>query len=262
LLVWFTHRRHCSTRAVIAEDLHAKTEHRRRGAEASARYRERRVVSCEFSAAPHLNHRKRAEQLVEERAARMKKRKARCVCPPSLAFCFDVVVCRRAGANELCRKHQVLAKPAPKKTHAAPRPRPAKPAPCVEPRSSMTPPPPPRRARIATPEPRGLAEIAQGYDSDDDGSETSAGRVRLSPPPAFERRVLQEMLNCPHCFQEDCPGCACMCEKSSTWLEHDGGHFFPTCTKCGGSDCPGCACVCSKAKDFIEHGGHVRTKNS
>ncbi|KAJ7347684.1 hypothetical protein DFH08DRAFT_808466 [Mycena albidolilacea] len=110
------HLRMQHTRAVIAKDLHAKTEHRRRGAEASARYRERRVASCKFSTAPHLNYRKRAEQLAEEWAARVKKRKAWCMCPSSLAFCFDIVICRQAGANEPRRKHQVLAKPAPKKT--------------------------------------------------------------------------------------------------------------------------------------------------
>jgi hypothetical protein len=35
---------------------------------------------CEFPAAPHLNHRKRAQEIVEEQAARVKKRKARCMC--------------------------------------------------------------------------------------------------------------------------------------------------------------------------------------
>ncbi|KAJ7797374.1 hypothetical protein B0H14DRAFT_3493785 [Mycena olivaceomarginata] len=129
---------------------------------------------------------KRAQEIVEEQAAHVKKRKA-----------------RRAEANKLRLKHQVTVKKAPQKAkpvpaalpdslhHAAPPPCPAKPAPRAEPRSSMAPLPPRR-------EPRALTDIAQEYDTDDDDvdsddSESTPDRLRLSPPPSFERRVLQAL---------------------------------------------------------------------
>lgn len=62
---------------------------------------------------------------------------------------------------------------------------------------------------------------------------------------------------CGECGESGCPGCACMCMESTAWIQHEGGHFFPTCTKCGGDDCPGCACTCPSGTELIEHGGHL-----
>ncbi|KAJ6566687.1 hypothetical protein B0H19DRAFT_1066971 [Mycena capillaripes] len=42
---------------------------------------------------------------------------------------------------------------------------------------------------------------------------------------------------CPHCYTEECIGCACMCPDSDEWFEHADGHFFPTCKMCG-QECP------------------------
>ncbi|KAJ7736989.1 hypothetical protein DFH07DRAFT_779524 [Mycena maculata] len=58
------------------------------------------------------------------------------------------------------------------------------------------------------------------------------------PAPVWPVRILCAP-RCPHCFAEECIGCACMCEASPEWIEHEGGHFFPTCEFCEGEDCPG-----------------------
>ncbi|KAJ7032247.1 hypothetical protein C8F04DRAFT_1185299 [Mycena alexandri] len=42
------------------------------------------------------------------------------------------------------------------------------------------------------------------------------------------------------------------------WIEHEGGHFHPICTACYVDDCPGCKCVCTKSTVWKEHGGHKR----
>ncbi|KAJ7615464.1 hypothetical protein FB45DRAFT_873538 [Roridomyces roridus] len=67
---------------------------------------------------------------------------------------------------------------------------------------------------------------------------------------------------CRHCFGDGCIGCACLCEVSNEWIEHEGGHYFPTCEHCGGSDCPACACICPKSTVWVDHGGHLSALNS
>jgi hypothetical protein len=63
---------------------------------------------------------------------------------------------------------------------------------------------------------------------------------------------------CPHCHEEGCCGCTCMCLDSEAWLpDHD--HYFATC-ECGVDDCSGCKCVCSISTVLKEHGGHVQGK--
>ncbi|KAJ6447957.1 hypothetical protein C8R45DRAFT_1115595 [Mycena sanguinolenta] len=116
--------------------------------------------------------------------------------------------------------------------------------------------PPPCVPLPCTHSPHRLTDITQGDDKSDSKS-NSPTRARHSPPPVFEQRVVRNVQRCLHCFQEGCPGCACMCDDSLVWIVHNGGHFFPTCKKCGEDDCPGCACVCRKATDLIEHGGHI-----
>jgi hypothetical protein len=59
---------------------------------------------------------------------------------------------------------------------------------------------------------------------------------------AFGVRALQRE-RCNKCYEEGCYGCACSCTLSEEWVEHDGGHFFPTCKKCGGEDCGVCVYV-------------------
>ncbi|KAJ7300357.1 hypothetical protein DFH08DRAFT_725406, partial [Mycena albidolilacea] len=65
---------------------------------------------------------------------------------------------------------------------------------------------------------------------------------------------------CPHCYMEECIGCACMCPNSNEWFEHPDGHFFPTCAWCG-HECPGCRCMCPKSEVWTEHGGHLGKKH-
>ncbi|KAJ7601345.1 hypothetical protein DFH06DRAFT_1154354 [Mycena polygramma] len=65
-------------------------------------------------------------------------------------------------------------------------------------------------------------------------------------------------LRCPHCHEEDCIGCACMCADSNEWFEHADGHFFPTCQACG-QECPGCKCVCPNSSVWRDHGGVMQT---
>lgn len=81
----------------------------------------------------------------------------------------------------------------------------------------------------------------------------------MSHAPVFTLRASTRQ-RCPFCYEEGCHGCACMCEVSTRWVDHDGGHFFVTCLACGGGDCPGCSCICPKSTILKEHGGHSRRK--
>ena len=94
------------------------------------------------------------------------------------------------------------------------------------------------------------------YDNSSE-DECSPSHRHHSPPPVFASvRTRAGPLVCAKCDEIDCNGCACMCQQSTEWHEHDGGHFFPTCTACGGQDCPGCQCICPKSRVLTEHGGH------
>ncbi|KAJ6538070.1 hypothetical protein B0H19DRAFT_1079145 [Mycena capillaripes] len=96
--------------------------------------------------------------------------------------------------------------------------------------------------------------------SDDSGGERR--RHHCSESPIFTGRIKPRTVvppPCPKCGEVGCPGCACMCMESMVWIEHEGGHFFPTCKSCGGDECPGCACTCPLATEWIEHGGHLAT---
>ncbi|KAJ7836945.1 hypothetical protein B0H13DRAFT_2368470 [Mycena leptocephala] len=80
-----------------------------------------------------------------------------------------------------------------------------------------------------------------------------------SPASTFAEAISQARrarpTTCRECGLADCPGCACMCPVSTVWLDHNDGHFFPTCKLCGG-DCPGCMCMCPRSRVLVEHGGH------
>ncbi|KAJ7605329.1 hypothetical protein FB45DRAFT_1042457 [Roridomyces roridus] len=73
---------------------------------------------------------------------------------------------------------------------------------------------------------RSLTDIAASDSEEDDCS--SAFLSRPSHP-----------VRCTHCYGEECVGCACLCDASDVWIEHEGGHFFPRCERCGFDDCPG-----------------------
>ncbi|KAJ7610366.1 hypothetical protein FB45DRAFT_1037938 [Roridomyces roridus] len=105
-------------------------------------------------------------------------------------------------------------------------------------------PPPPRERTISA-----LA----ASDSEDESDDYMLPKLDA---PRWPERPLRSP-RCRHCFAEDCIGCACLCEASDEWVEHEGGHFFLTCQHCGGADCPGCACTCPKSKVWLEHSGHV-----
>ncbi|KAJ7640991.1 hypothetical protein FB45DRAFT_1021774 [Roridomyces roridus] len=90
-------------------------------------------------------------------------------------------------------------------------------------------PPPPRERTISA-----LA----ASDSEDESDDYMLPKLDA---PRWPERPLRSP-RCRHCFAEDCIGCACLCEASDEWVEHEGGHFFLTCQHCGGADCPGCAC--------------------
>ncbi|KAJ6448652.1 hypothetical protein C8R45DRAFT_1115162 [Mycena sanguinolenta] len=179
----------------------------------------------------------------------------------------------RAEEEQLRRKHKAIAlaqqkhgdssgrkgkrlTEVPQETHRLPKAKRLPVSPQEQPRAVL-----PSHRRADSPCPRRLTDIAR-HDSDSDDSDESdscdAGRVRVSEAPIFERRAISQVRKCLHCYEEGCPGCACMCEASTVWIPHEGGHFYPTCQKCGGHDCPGCACVCPKATAFVEHGGHAR----
>ncbi|KAJ7104640.1 hypothetical protein C8R44DRAFT_887093 [Mycena epipterygia] len=108
----------------------------------------------------------------------------------------------------------------------------------------------------AAPEQNDLAN----EDSDDE-----LRACRVPAPATFEGGITARTrsvvsLRCADCDCDGCPGCACMCPVSEVWIEHEGGHFFPTCKACNRDDCPGCKCTCPKSKVLTEHGGHLRTK--
>lgn len=131
-------------------------------------------------------------------------------------------------------------------------------------------PKPPRRAGVQQPRKMLPAAgssnptpVADGDDVDEeesesDGSQASnTSRRSRALHPVFPTRVHPVGTTCKGCGLYDCPSCACMCEGSSLWIDHPGGHFFHDCKKCGGTECPGCACVCRYSTVWTEHGGHV-----
>ncbi|KAJ7816823.1 hypothetical protein B0H13DRAFT_2380134 [Mycena leptocephala] len=95
----------------------------------------------------------------------------------------------------------------------------------------------------------------------DDSSSEHHGRRRSESPifPGHTKPRTVVPPPCLECGEGGCPGCTCMCMESLVWIEHEGGHFFPTCKKCSGDECPGCACTCPQGTDWIEHGGHRAT---
>ncbi|KAF8187275.1 hypothetical protein K438DRAFT_1764900 [Mycena galopus ATCC 62051] len=79
-------------------------------------------------------------------------------------------------------------------------------------------------------------------DGSGEDSDASNAPYRQSDKPFFPARITPRTAvgrPCKACGLYDCPSCACMCEASSEWVEHPGGHFFPDCKKCGGLTVPG-----------------------
>ncbi|KAJ7609639.1 hypothetical protein FB45DRAFT_1038737 [Roridomyces roridus] len=105
---------------------------------------------------------------------------------------------------------------------------------------------------------RSLSAIDADSDSENDAQDENNFDISPVASPAFIRPA--HPLRCPHCFWEDCIGCACMCSASNVWITHEGGHFFTTCKRCGYADCPGCVCVCPQSDEWVEHGGHAQRR--
>ncbi|KAJ7736217.1 hypothetical protein DFH07DRAFT_779765 [Mycena maculata] len=131
---------------------------------------------------------------------------------------------RRLEEQQLRKGHTAMAKPqqrpAPFAIHGAP----LKAAKCCS-ALPTTPTPTPRRCATIP------AVVAAGKDdpSEDESDEERTPR-RLEAPawPIQGSRPVP----CQWCHAEDCCGCACMCDESSEWIQHEGSHFFPTCEKC------------------------------
>ncbi|KAF7373334.1 hypothetical protein MSAN_00543000 [Mycena sanguinolenta] len=201
-------------RAKIEDDLRLKYAYRHKAAQASARYRRRKEERewVEYKAAHAEN---RHAHKVEADSEDLRRRKH-----PSQAE--ELITSTPVPAKKKARifhpsptsrkepQHQPLSRPALTR-NLGPRALPRKHA----------------------ESPRRLSDIAQDDDEHHDmssNSESESVKAHLSPPPVFEQRVI---------CNEGCPGCACMCEESTIWIQHEGGHFFPTCKKCGEDDCPG-----------------------
>ncbi|KAJ7839250.1 hypothetical protein B0H14DRAFT_2588101 [Mycena olivaceomarginata] len=82
----------------------------------------------------------------------------------------------------------------------------------------------------------------QEEDTEDSEDGEDGGTLHPLPQPFFEACAPHpNRLRCKACRLDDCPGCACMCEASTLWFDHPGGHFFRDCKSYGATDCPGCA---------------------
>ncbi|KAJ7803379.1 hypothetical protein B0H14DRAFT_2613397 [Mycena olivaceomarginata] len=126
--------------------------------------------------------------------------------------------------------------------HKKHKPLPKSPPPVAKPPPKLLPtvakPPHRRRAPSPiTPTPVSNAHATVGEQDnrsmDDESDEEHPIEVPIWPTRAHRPQC------CPHCYQEDCVGCACLCSESDEWFDHPGGHYFPTCV-CKGEDCPGC----------------------
>ncbi|KAJ7792286.1 hypothetical protein B0H14DRAFT_3499391 [Mycena olivaceomarginata] len=212
---------------VAASDLRTQSLYRARAAENLVSYRARRAAFiCITSLLTDLFFffpRKEASDLVEWRARNTAKKRA-----------------RKQEAEALRKKHKPVAELSPRQ---ATKPS-AKPAtkPVAEP---LRRPVGSRAATSSTPTPaprRGVKDAVVDHELIEDDSEEGA----CMPPRRradFGLCTLPAPSDAPHCYEEDCVGCACMCSASPNWIEHEGGHFFFAC-ECKGQDCPGCACVC------------------
>jgi hypothetical protein len=168
---------------------------------------------------------------------------------------YSVRMGRKHEEEDLRRKHKPTTKPPPIPRAKLPL-LPAKPPHRRRPSSLITPTPAPR----CTVPPLNNGHLTS-EDLDDSSTDEEPNEDRARCPlevPMWPMRVAHPK-RCPHCFEEGCIGCACMCEASPDWIEH-GGHFFPTCKYCKGEDCPGCACMCPQSTVWGEHGGHTRPK--
>ncbi|KAJ7853839.1 hypothetical protein B0H14DRAFT_2580228 [Mycena olivaceomarginata] len=177
------------------------------------------AMTAAASSARHRD-RKRSQEREERRTANAVKKRA-----------------RKHEEEDLRRKHKPTTKPPPIPRAKLPL-LPAKPPHRRRPSSLIT----------LTPAPRcTVPPLNNGHltaeDLDDSSTDEEPNEDRARCPlevPMWPMRAAHPK-RCPHCFEEGCIGCACMCEASPDWIEH-GGHFFPMCKYCKGEDCPGCAC--------------------
>ncbi|KAJ6505358.1 hypothetical protein C8R45DRAFT_923650 [Mycena sanguinolenta] len=219
--------------AITAGDPIIHAQYRSRASQASERYRDR----------------KREDERTETLAAAALKRRERRIEADALRCKHTQLQARHGQLRPAMKKAKRLL--APPKDLAAPARRVASPTPNPALKKARRLPAPvlhlaPSRRRLASPSSRRLSDIAQDDEEDssdeareDDDFNDTTRRGHCLPPPVFEHRVVSDARRCPQCFEEGCPGCACMCEESAAWIEHEGGHFFPTCKKCGEDECPG-----------------------
>ncbi|KAJ7777821.1 hypothetical protein DFH07DRAFT_766057 [Mycena maculata] len=131
---------------------------------------------------------------------------------------------RRLEEEQLRRDHKAIDKPQQRKAPIAIRGVPLKAAKWRA-ASPATPTPTPRRHATIP------ALVAEGKDDPSEDNSNEESTPHRLEAPVWPIRASQPV-QCQWCHAEDCCGCACMCDESSEWIQHEGGHFFPTCEKC------------------------------
>ncbi|KAJ7790910.1 hypothetical protein B0H14DRAFT_3501151 [Mycena olivaceomarginata] len=191
--------------AVATSDIFTQRKYARKVALASERYRDR----------------KRKEEHAERCAADAVTRQARHIEK-------DALYRKHAGLKKVLQGKPLPLPPLAKPPHPGKPPRTVfKPLCAVSPSS---PTPAPRRAAIIP-----MPAIVQDDSSDSESADER--EHHLPEPPIWPARTSRPQ-RCPHCYEEDCVGCACLCMDSDEWFDHPGGHYFPSCA-CEGEDCPG-----------------------
>ncbi|KAJ7829964.1 hypothetical protein B0H14DRAFT_2593600 [Mycena olivaceomarginata] len=198
----------------------------------------RKYLGQAASNSERYRDRKHAQEREEQRAADAAIKKA-----------------RTRKKVELRKKHKPLPKSPPPVAKPPPKllPTVAKPPHRRRDPSPITPTPAPRRPATLVSNAHATAGEQDNHSMDDESDEE-----RPIEAPIWPTRVHRPQ-RCPHCYQEDCVGCACLCSESDEWFDHPGGHYFPTCV-CKGEDCPGCLCRAPKWASIIK--SHIAIRDS
>ncbi|KAJ7796920.1 hypothetical protein B0H14DRAFT_3549500 [Mycena olivaceomarginata] len=136
------------------------------------------------------------------------------------------VVIKKARTREkvdLRKKHKPLPKSSPPAAKPLPKlpPTVAKPPHRRRAPSPITPAPAPRCPAPRCPAPRSAhaAVEEQVTDSMDDESDEEEDTSLPIEAPIWPTRARHPQ-RCPHCYQDDCVGCACLCSESDEWFDH------------------------------------------
>ncbi|KAJ7857276.1 hypothetical protein B0H14DRAFT_3447977 [Mycena olivaceomarginata] len=164
-------------------------------------FTQRRYAGKAALASERYRDRKRDEERAERHAADAVTRQAR-------GIEKDALHRKHASAKNALQAKPLalppLAKPPP---HAPALPHAVSKLCAVSP---ITPTPAPRRAAVIR-----MSAVVQDDSSD---SESHDEREHHPPePPIWPARASRPQ-RCPHCYQEDCVGCACLCTDSDEWF--------------------------------------------